>query len=356
MTHTRTARQAGICHWRIPTGPGNRITDVPGVTVGHATLSRGEVQTGVTALFPHPGNVFRHKPVAAAHVVNGFGKSMGLIQVNELGTLETPLILTNTLGIGTASHTLIQTVLADNPEIGLSTGTVNPMVFECNDGRLNDIRGLHVTPGDVQRALSRASENFDQGAVGAGTGMSAFELKGGIGSASRKLTIGQRAYTLGILVLTNMGKLPDLIISGDRVGPRIQGALSPVPDPENDGSVIVIIATDIPLGHRQLGRITRRAVTGLSLTGSPIESGSGEIVLAFSTAALIPHFSDQPLVSIPQVREDELNPVFRALCEGVEEAVLNSMFCAATTRGRDGNRALGLGECLEKISWRPPSP
>ncbi|WDP90184.1 MAG: P1 family peptidase [Desulfobacter sp.] len=351
MVGTHTARKMGINHWDIKTGPRNLITDVPGVTVGHATVSRGDIRTGVTALLPHPGNIFREKPLAAAHVINGFGKSMGLVQVREMGTIETPIILTNTLSIGRAAEALTARMLAQNPEIGVTTGTVNPMVFECNDGHLNDIRGMHVTADHVEQAIDTAGTDFQQGALGAGTGMCAYGLKGGIGSASRRFAIGDKKFTLGTMVLTNMGKTKDLIIGGRRVGPEIERQLAgekqvlPGEIPPQ-GSVIVIIATDLPLSLRQLGRICRRAVTGLALTGSKTDSGSGEIVLAFSTATLVPHFPPGDFISVPQLHDDRINPVFRAAIEAVEEAVLNSMFAAAAVTGIRGNRVHGLAACM----------
>ncbi|NLD52849.1 MAG: S58 family peptidase, partial [Clostridiales bacterium] len=203
---------------RLPAGPRNLITDVSGVLVGHCTLDAGPVQTGVTAVLPHGGNCFTHKVPAACHVINGFGKSLGLVQVEELGQLETPILLTNTLSVGTAWTALARHMLVQNPRIGRETGTVNPVVMECNDGFLNDIRGMHVEESHAQAALAAAAVDFAQGAVGAGRGMRCHGLKGGIGSASRVVQISAVSYTLGALVLTNHGQLADLSIAGEHVG------------------------------------------------------------------------------------------------------------------------------------------
>lgn len=208
----------GFTLGRMEKGRLNKITDVPGVRVGHVTRHEGGINTGVTAILPHTGDIFHDKCPAASHVINGFGKSIGLVQVNELGTIETPLLLTNTLSVGTAATALVKYMLERNADIGCDTGTVNPMVFECNDGHLNDIRGLHVTEQNALDALANAADDFEEGAVGAGSGMSCYSLKGGIGSASRVFELYGNKYTVGALLLTNFGTLRDLTIGGERVG------------------------------------------------------------------------------------------------------------------------------------------
>ena len=223
-------------------GERNLITDVPGVRVGHTTLHEGEIHTGVTAILPHGGDLFHDKCVAAAHVINGFGKSVGLVQVQELGTLETPVLLTNTLSVGTVSTALVEYMLERNEDIGVKTGTVNPIVMECNDGHLNDIRGLHVTRAHARAALEAAAETFEEGAVGAGAGMSCYSLKGGIGSASRKFSLYGNSYTVGTLLLTNFGTLRDLTVAGDHVGARLFEEDQRAAE-QDKGSVIIIIAT-----------------------------------------------------------------------------------------------------------------
>jgi D-aminopeptidase len=204
------ARDLGLACGSLPPGERNSIADVPGVTVGHATLIEGDVRTGVTAVLPHDGDLFRDKPVAAAVVLNGFGKSVGLVQLNELGTLETPILLTNTFAAGVCAAALIRGAIAANPEIGRQTSTVNPVVLESNDGYLNDIQAMAVTEAHAEAAIAAAAEAFAVGAVGAGTGMSCFGLKGGVGSASRQLRLDGSTYHLGVLVLANFGRAGDL--------------------------------------------------------------------------------------------------------------------------------------------------
>jgi D-aminopeptidase len=250
------ARDLGLACGSLPPGEHNSIADVPGVTVGHTTLIEGDVRTGVTAVLPHGGDVFRDKVVAAAVVLNGFGKSTGLAQVNELGTLETLILLTNTFAVGTCANALIRRAIAADPEIGRQTSTVNPVVLECNDGYLNDIQAMAVTEEHALAAIEAATEAFAVGAVGAGTGMSCFGLKGGIGSASRRLRLNKQTYHLGVLVLANFGRAGDLRLpDGRRIDP------SAVPSPEV-GSCIIVIATDVPLDHRNLAAWRSARVSG----------------------------------------------------------------------------------------------
>ena len=260
-------------------GKRNLITDVAGITVGHCTLADGDVQTGVTALLPHQGDLFHDRCPAAVHVINGFGKSAGLVQVQELGYLETPLILTNTLSVGTAFTACVRYMLARNDQIGRAESTVNPVILECNDGYLNDIRGLHVTEDHVFAALDAADTAFALGAVGAGRGMSCYHLKGGIGSASRVFEIGGQTYTLGALAMTNFGSLIDLTIAGERIGKKLAA------EPEDaKGSCIMVLATDAPLSSRQLSRVARRAQSGLARTidwDDPAAAVPGFMTVAF---------------------------------------------------------------------------
>ena len=329
----------GVTIGIMPRGPRNAITDVEGVRVGHCTLSDGPVQTGVTAVLPHGGNIFREKLLAAAHVINGFGKSAGLVQIDEMGTLETPVLLTNTFSVGAASEALVRYMLGDNPDIGRETGTVNPVVCECNDGYLNDIRGFHVREEHVLQAIASASAEFCEGAVGAGRGMSCYQLKGGIGTASRIVEVEGLSFTLGALVLSNFGQMEDLRVDGRHIGPSI---METDPPGDEQGSVIVVIATDIPLTERQLGRVARRASVGITRTGAFIGSGSGEIALAFTTANRVLHDETAPAVPLAMFNENNINLAFRAAAESVEEAVLNSMTCAESVTGRDGNYRLSL--------------
>ena len=326
-----------------PRGKRNRITDVPGVRVGHATLHRGARQTGVTAIIPQPDNLFRRKLCAAVQVINGFGKSVGLVQIDELGTLETPVLLTNTFAVGTASTELIRYMMEQNPDIGDTTGTVNPVVLECNDGYLNDIRTLAVTGRHVRAALDAADTDFAEGAVGGGTGMCCYGLKGGIGSSSRLLRFDDTTYTLGCLVMSNFGSLRDLTVGGVAVGRTLT---RPQPVPEEKGSIIVVLATNLPLNDRQLRRLCRRASVGITRTGSFIGTGSGEIALAFSTANRVEHYEKRAVVPMVGFNENRINEVFRATVSAVEESVLSSLTHARTTVGRAGHTRLCLQDAL----------
>lgn len=325
-------------------GEKNLITDVPGVKVGHVTLSDGAMQTGVTAVIPGPGSAFRDKFPAAVHVINGFGKSAGLIQVEELGTLETPVVLTNTLSVAAGLNGILTYMLPDHPEIGTTTGTINPVVMECNDSYLNDIRGRHVKEEHVLSALENASEVFEEGAVGAGRGMKCYGWKGGIGSASRIVEIGGNDYTVGALLLTNFGKKKDLTVCGVHVGEAgiVEKDGTDTADERDTGSCIMLIATDMPLTSRQLKRCARRAQSGLARTGAQISGGSGEIVFAFSTANRFPHNPETPLCDYKFIHDDSLDEMFRAVAECVEEACISSLYHAETVKGRDGHVLYGV--------------
>ena len=323
----------------LPKGKKNLITDVPGVKVGHVTLADGPVQTGVTALIPGEGSAFRNKFPAAVHVINGFGKSAGLIQVEELGNIETPLLLTNTLSVAACLDGAITYMLKDHPEIGTTTGTVNPVVMECNDSFLNDIRGRHVTPEHALTAIENATEDFAEGAVGAGRGMKSYGWKGGIGSASRIVTFDGKDYTVGCLILTNFGRKNQFTINGKKAGEE-QHDPAEFTEPGDDrdtGSCIMVLATDLPLSSRQLLRCTHRAQNGLARTGAQTGGGSGEIVLMFSTENRIPHEKTEVLQTARYLHEDLLDLVFTAVADCVEESVVSSIFHAETVTGRDGH-------------------
>ena len=324
---------------RLPPGPRNAITDVAGVTVGHCTLDDGEIQTGVTAVLPHGGNLFREKVPAGCAVFNGFGKTMGLMQLAELGTLETPIVLTNTLSAGTAYTALVRRALEENPSIGVSTGTVNPLVCECNDGQLNDIRSLPITEDHVFQALAAAAPGFAEGAVGAGRGMVCYGCKGGIGTASRRAELPGTAFTVGALVLTNYGRAGDLRRMGRPPAP--QGEVTP-----DRGSVITLLATDAPLSARQLDRLSRRAIAGLCRSGSIIGSGSGELAVSFSTACRVPHAGDALFLDLRVLHEDYMDALFAAAAEAVEDAVYSSLLHAETVTGVRGTTVRSLGEKL----------
>lgn len=331
---------------KLPKGKNNLITDVKGIKVGHKTLDDGKIKTGVTAIIPHSDNIFKEKLICSSYVINGFGKSIGLVQINELGTLETPIILTNTLSVGTCSTALVKYMLKENEDIGVTTGTVNPVVCECNDGYLNDICGLHVKEEDVFDAIENAEINFKEGNIGAGTGMSCYQLKGGIGSASRVLKLDDKEYTIGSLVLSNFGLKEDLLVDGIKVGEKI---LEKEREELEKGSIIIILATDIPMNERQLKRIARRVPIGLARTGSHIGNGSGDIVIAFSTANRIKHYEDRDIVSIKIINENIIDKVFRGVIECVEEAVISSLLHSEKTIGTSEHKRESLKKYIDYL-------
>ncbi|GGH83794.1 D-aminopeptidase [Pullulanibacillus pueri] len=348
-------RDYGIIIGSMDIGKQNAITDVAGVMVGHQTLKKGPKQTGVTVIKPHPGNIFKEKVIAASHVFNGFGKTVGTIQIDELGTIETPIVLTNTLSVPTASEALIDRALKENPDIGRTTGTINPVVGECNDMLLNDIRAGYVKKEDVLSALNKADQQFEQGSIGAGTGMVCMGLKGGIGSASRCFSIAHHTYTLGVLVLTNFGRTNDFILNGKPVGNRLsqriaeKEGMSELGNHKDQGSIMMVVATDLPLSCRQLKRVIKRAGIGLGRTGSYMGNGSGDIVIGFSTAHLIPHdFRGKPL-TLAMMADQDIEEAFQAVVEATEEAILNALITAETTTGRDGKTIYSLHEFLPDL-------
>ena len=334
------------CIGALPSGPRNAITDVAGVTVGHRTLDAGDVQTGVTVVLPHGGDLFQDRVPAASVVINGFGKSIGLLQIAELGVLETPIALTNTFSVATVASAQIRQCLGANPESGRSLPTVNPLVFECNDGFLNDIQRMAVTEAHYLQACQAAGLEVEEGSVGAGRGMSSFGLKGGIGTASRKVFIGTTSYTVGALVLANCGRLPQFVLGGHAVGARL-AALAPEPEPEPEkGSIILLIATDAPLDARQLRRLAVRAGAGLARTGSVFGHGSGDIALAFSVAYTVPQDSGRPMPAIAMLHDALLDPLFQAVADSTEQAIVHALWRAVAVTGRDGHHRAALADLL----------
>ncbi|CAJ0781558.1 Beta-peptidyl aminopeptidase BapA [Ralstonia psammae] len=335
----------------LPAGTRNSITDVAGVTVGHATLAGGAIQTGVTVVRPHAGDPFLDKVPAASVVLNGFGKSIGLVQVEELGVLETPIALSNTFAVGAMAQAQIRQAVAANPQIGRAWSTVNPLVFECNDGYLNDLQAFAVQDVHYDAAYAAAAETFEQGAVGAGRGMSSFGVKGGIGSASRVVTLADGTQrTVGVLVLSNFGVTENLTLAGRNVGAELAKALAagrpaPTPEPEK-GSIIMLLATDAPLDARQLRRLALRAGAGLARTGSVFGHGSGDIALAFSTAYTVPHEGARAMPAVAMTHESHLDPLFQAAADSVEQAIVHALFRAAAVTGRDGNTRRALTELI----------
>jgi D-aminopeptidase len=331
----------------LAAGPLGTIADVAGVTVGHCTLDEGAVQTGVTVVRPHDGDVYRRKVPAAASVINGFGKSIGLVQVDELGVLETPIALTNTFGVGTVANAQIRAAVVANPEIGREWPTVNPLVFECNDGYLNDIQALAIHEAHYHRALQACGRAFERGSAGAGRGMSCFELKGGIGSGSRIAQVAGHSFMTGALVLANFGRLPMLTLAGVALGRSLAASEQQEQQKPEHGSIIMIIATDAPLDSRQLRRLSMRAAAGLARTGSVYGPGSGDISLAFTTAYTVSHLDD--LVAVPALVSDaRLDPLFQAAADSVEQAIIDALFSAESVTGRDGHRRLSLKDMQVK--------
>lgn len=330
-------------HAKWPRGERDLITDVPGVKVGHVTLKEGDIHTGVTAVLPHGGNCFQDKVMAGVSVINGFGKSVGLIQIQELGTIETPILLTNTLSVGTACQELTRYMLEGNPDIGVTTGTVNCVVTECNDGRLNDIRGLHVRPEHIRQALESAGEDFEEGAVGGGTGMVCLGLKGGIGSASRRVDVDGQPYTVGALVMSNFGAPGNLIIGGKHYDTNLGRE-----ERKDEGSIIMLLATDIPLNERQLSRLAKRSMVALGRVGSYCGNGSGDIAIAFTTANRLPHYSQKNILDTRMFYDENIDRVFVAGVEAVEEAIISSLYHAETTTGVRGNCYLGLRDFVAR--------
>lgn len=335
-------RDYGIRFGVVPTGPLNTITDVPGVRVGQVTLQQGaNIRTGVTTILPHDGNLFQQKCPAAIYIGNGFGKLTGYSQVEELGTLETPIILTNTLSVPTAADALIDYTLTQvgNEQVR----SVNAVVGETNDGFLNDIRGRHVTKSHVLDALRQAKTGpVQEGNVGAGTGTVCFGFKGGIGTASRKLPASLGNYTVGVLVQTNFGGT--LQIAGVPVGV----ALGRYDFKDKlDGSCMMVVLTDAPLDARNLKRLAKRAFLGLARTGGIASNGSGDYVIAVSTAYRIPHEASSSFDEVKLLRNDNVSPLFMAAIEATEEAIINSLFAAQTLSGDGGHRVEQLP--VEKV-------
>ena len=325
---------------RMEPGKRNLITDVPGVTVGHCTVDNERHKTGVTVVMPCTDDIFRSKMVAACHVLNGFGKTAGLMQIQELGTLETPVALTNTLNVGLVHDALVEYMCRRAEESGYTIRSVNPVVCECNDASLNDIRHRCVGQAEVFRAIENACEELEQGDVGAGKGMTCHDLKGGIGSASRRIPVGEEIFTLGVLALTNHGSLKDLTVGGKNIGQDIERRIRE--DTPDEGSCILIVATDLPVTSRQLGRILRRCSVGLARLGSFIGHGSGEVMVGFSTANRIT--DDGGCLNLRCIQESNMDKAFRAVAEATEEAILSSMLNAGTVTGYSGKVRRSLTE------------
>jgi D-aminopeptidase len=350
------AREAGVAVGILAPGPLNAITDVAGVRVGQVTRHEGDsIHTGLTAILPHEGSLFRERVPAAIRVGNGFGKLLGVTQVRELGELETPILLTCTLCVWRAADAMVGWLLAQ-PGMG-EVRSINAVVGETNDGALNDIRSRPVRPEDVVRALeSAASGAVEEGSVGAGAGTVAFGWKGGIGTSSRRLPPALGGWTVGVLVQTNYGGV--LTINGAPVGRELgrymlQRELSPPqqgPGDGGDGSIMIVVATDAPLDARNLGRLAERALTGLARTGSGMSNGSGDYVIAFSTHPQVRRRAGGVPATIADLPNDAMSPLFQAVAEATEEAIYNSLFKATSVTRRGATfEALPIERTLEVL-------
>lgn len=343
------ARDLGILIGQYDTGRFDAITDVAGVKVGHTTLISGEgelvpgkgpVRTGVTVIVPAAGDLWTSKVYAGSFVLNGNGEAAGLMWIQESGILETPIALTNTLSVGTVQKALVDWMIKDRPRIGIDDDTLTPVVLECDDGSLNDIRGQHVKREHVYDALMNASGGkVEEGAVGAGTGMISYEFKGGIGTASRVLPKAEGGYTVGVLVNANHGLRQTLRVLGAPVGREITDLK---PQYRKEGSIVVVIATDAPLESRQLSRLAKRAMLGIARTGSVAYHGSGDVAIAFSTGNRIPHHPDHRLLNLTLLSDFNLDDLFEATADAAEEAVINALLGGRIIVGRDGNTVHGL--------------
>lgn len=329
---------------RLPQGALNSIGDVPGVRVGHCTIDNEQHKTGVTVILPCEDDIFKRKMVAAQHVLNGFGKTAGLMQISELGTLETPIALTNTLNVGLVYDAIVEYMCRQAEKQGYAIASINPVVCECNDASLNDIRHRAVHAEHVFEAIAAAAYTFEEGDVGAGKGMTCHDLKGGIGTSSRVIEIDGECFTVGVLVQTNHGSLSDLRIHGEPVGIEIERRIHE--DTPDQGSCIMIVATDLPVTSRQLTRIIRRCSVGLARLGSYIGHGSGEVMIGFSTANRIPESAG--CISLRCIHDSQINKAFRAVAEATEEAVLRSMYYAHEVKGYSGKVRRSLAEF-----WQP---
>lgn len=340
-------RDLGVAVGRLPAGPLNAVTDVPGVRVGHCTVSwggpelpsgSGPARTGVTAVFPHAGDLWHERVVAGAHTANGVGEIIGISAVREWGLIETPVLLTNSQSAGAVYDAAVRWIMERQPAAGLEDA-VMPVVGECDDGFLNDLRGMHVKEEHVRAALDAAADGpVAEGCIGAGTGMSCYDFKAGIGTSSRRVTAHGRAFTVGVLALTNFGVRHRLSVDGVPVGREITDLM---PLENREGSCIVVLATDAPLSARQCERLAGRCALGLAATGSYASDGSGEIMLAFSTAHRVPRAAAEPLV-ITSVSNDQMSELFEAAVDATAESVCNSLTAATSTVGRDGNAACEL--------------
>lgn len=342
----RSIDEIGVAIGSMPKGTLNNICDVPGVSVGHCTVDNNEHKTGVTVIMPCEDNPFLNKLPAATVVLNGFGKTQGTIQIDELGTLETPIAMTNTLNVGLVHDAMVQYMVDRCRDENIELFSVNPIVTECNDCTLNKISRRAVDYDQVMEAINSADRDFDLGDTGAGKGMICHGLKGGIGSSSRMLMIGGKEFALGVIVLTNHGKLENLTVCGNSIGKQFAEKIAA--NEVDKGSCIIIMATDLPLSSRQIKRIIKRASVGLARLGSYIGNGSGEVAIGFSTANRMRWDKEAPFDSYEILNESLMDLPFVAMGEATEEAILRSMLSANTVTGYDGTTIHSFMSLFEK--------
>ncbi|MBN2155355.1 MAG: P1 family peptidase [Candidatus Lokiarchaeota archaeon] len=351
----------------LPTGKTNSIIDVPGVSIGHYTIiegkgkltpSKGPIRTGVTIVLPHQENLFKHKVRASVHVANGFGKSTGIPQIQELGCIESPIAITGTLNVGLVYDALVEYMIQESPQIGITTGSISPVVAECNDSYLNDIQGRHVKTDHVFQAIrdAKCTTQVEEGNIGACTGFQVFQLKSGMGTASRvldkNLVNSNKDFHIGTVVFPNFGIFEDFLFYGYRMAETLdekkyfpKGRIKPKSSAKNvHGSIIVIIATDIPMESRQLNRLSKRGINGIIRTGSSISNTSGDFIFAFSTANQISMENREPIQTCDIVNDYSslMEYAFRAVNEMIQEAIYKGMLAATTLVGRDDHTAIGL--------------
>lgn len=339
------ARELGVAPGVLPAGPRNAITDVAGVRVGHTTRLEGDnVRTGVTAILPRSGNVFEERVVGGGFVLNGAGEVAGLTQIFEWGLIETPILLTNTLAVGVCGEATVRHMLETYPEIGHEADVIIPVVGECDDSWLNDIRGRHIRHEHVFAAIDTASDGaVEEGSVGGGTGMMTCGFKSGIGSSSRLVPATQGFYTLGVLVMSNFGLMDDLIVEGVPVGRILSPDYEAMPTrTHTKGSIICVAATDAPLHTHQLNRVAKRVALGIGRTGSYAAHTSGEIVVVFSTANRVPRWTESMIYEMTLMLDHHMDPLYQAAVEATEEAILNSLFACDSMTGKSGRTAPGL--------------
>ncbi len=355
-------RQLGIRIGRYPTGRYNAITDVPGVLVGHSTIIRGSgklivgkgpARTGVTAILPNGGNIFRDRVAGSAFVLNGAGELSGMSQVMEWGLIETPILLTNTLSVGICSQSIVNYMVEKYPGIGIEHDVIIPVVGECDDSWLNDIGGGHVQEDHVYEAIERASSGpVMEGNVGGGTGMITCDFKAGIGTSSRRLPKEEGGYVVGAIVMSNFGKRRDLRLDGIPIGDFLAPIYEKQAKRENQyGSIIVVIGTNAPLSAHQISRLCKRAALGIGRVGSYASHYSGEIIVGFSTANTIPRRTKKMIYKMKVLLDLAIDPLYRAVIEATEEAIINSLCMADTMKGHSGNvaRALPLDRVLDFV-------